>query len=92
VIAHLADNKVKFDNRTQLRIGACLPFDPKTETFVNNSQADGFLTRDYRSPFVVPTADTCSAAGVRHRRVRQGRRRRTGAPMQLVTQGASVRT
>jgi predicted dehydrogenase len=56
-IAHLADNKVKFDNRTQLRIGACLPFDPKTENFVNNSQADAFLTRDYRSPFVVPTAD-----------------------------------
>jgi predicted dehydrogenase len=56
-IAHLADNKVKFDDRTQLRIGACLPFDPKTETFVNNSQADAFLTRDYRAPFVVPTPD-----------------------------------
>ncbi len=57
MITHLADNKVKFDDRTQLRIGPSLPFDPKSETFVNNSQADAYLTRDYRAPFIVPTAD-----------------------------------
>ena len=56
-IEHLADNHVKLDDKTQLRIGANLAFDPKSETFVNNSQADAFLTRDYRAPFVVPTAD-----------------------------------
>ena len=57
MISHLSDNKVKFDDRTELRIGPSLAFDPKSETFVNNSQADAFLTRDYRAPFVVPSAD-----------------------------------
>ncbi|HEV2969458.1 MAG TPA: Gfo/Idh/MocA family oxidoreductase [Pirellulales bacterium] len=62
VIAHLSDNKVKFDDRTKLQIGASLAFDPQSETFVNNSlvnnaQANAFLTREYRAPFVVPTAD-----------------------------------
>jgi predicted dehydrogenase len=53
---HLADNKVNLD-KTKLRLGAWLPFDPKTESFVDNSQADALLTRDYRAPFVVPTKD-----------------------------------
>jgi hypothetical protein len=57
VIAHLSDNKVKLDDRTQLRIGTSLAFDPQAEKFVNNSQADAFLTRDYRAPFIVPSAD-----------------------------------
>ncbi len=57
-ISHLGDNKVKFDDKTQLRIGERLAFDPQAETFVNNSQADKFLTRDYRAPYVVPPADS----------------------------------
>ena len=56
-VAHLADNKVKLDDKTQFRVGHSLAFDPNAETFVNNSQADTYLTRDYRSPFVVPAAD-----------------------------------
>jgi len=38
------------------RLGRTLSFDPKTETFVGDGakQANTFLTRDYRKPFVVP--------------------------------------
>lgn len=36
------------------RLGRTLEFDPKTERFVNDEQANAMLTRDYRSPFVVP--------------------------------------
>jgi len=27
---------------------------PSTESFVNDSEADSMLTREYRAPFVVP--------------------------------------
>ena len=36
------------------RLGRQLNFDPKTEQFVNDPEADKFLTRQYREPFVVP--------------------------------------
>ncbi len=38
------------------RLGKTLTFDPKTETFVDEGakEANQFLTRDYREPFVVP--------------------------------------
>ncbi|WP_339731614.1 Gfo/Idh/MocA family oxidoreductase [uncultured Gimesia sp.] len=36
------------------RLGRQLNFDPKTEQFVNDPEADQFLTRQYRKPFVVP--------------------------------------
>jgi predicted dehydrogenase len=36
------------------RLGRDLHFNPKTETFVNDKDADAMLTRDYRTPFVVP--------------------------------------
>ena len=36
------------------QLGPRLEFDPKTETFGANQQANHYLTRDYRSPFVVP--------------------------------------
>ena len=39
-----------------LLLGVALTLDPKTEKFVNNSQADAMLTREYRAPFVVPAA------------------------------------
>jgi hypothetical protein len=35
-------------------MGRKLEFDPKTEKFVNDKEADKLLTRDYREPFVVP--------------------------------------
>jgi len=36
------------------RLGRKLKFDPKTERFVGDSEADAMLTRRYRPPFVVP--------------------------------------
>jgi predicted dehydrogenase len=36
------------------RTGRKLKFDPKTERFVNDSEANRLLTRDYRKPYVVP--------------------------------------
>ena len=37
-----------------LRTGRKLTFDPKTETFPGDEEANGFLTRKYREPYVVP--------------------------------------
>ncbi|MCA9165810.1 MAG: gfo/Idh/MocA family oxidoreductase, partial [Planctomycetales bacterium] len=54
-LGHLRDNNVKTDN-LDIQVGLHLPLDPKTETFKGNSQADQMLTRDYRAPFVVPSA------------------------------------
>jgi hypothetical protein len=36
------------------RLGRRLEFDPKTEKFVGDKEADQHLTRKYRAPFVVP--------------------------------------
>ena len=36
------------------RLGRRLKFDPATETFVDDSEANALLTREYRPPFVVP--------------------------------------
>ncbi len=36
------------------RLGRKLHVNPTTETFVNDSEADAYLTRPYRKPFVVP--------------------------------------
>ncbi|MBI4581719.1 MAG: Gfo/Idh/MocA family oxidoreductase [Planctomycetes bacterium] len=37
------------------RTGRTLNFDPKTERFRNDREANALLTRDYRGPFVVPS-------------------------------------
>jgi predicted dehydrogenase len=37
------------------RLGRKLHINPSTESFVNDSEADAMLTRNYRAPFVVPT-------------------------------------
>ena len=50
---HLKDNMVAIESITQA-VGPKLEFDPKSETFGSNAQANAFLTRDYRTPFVVP--------------------------------------
>ena len=52
---HLADNKVLLES-TPIRFGAALKLDPAAEKFVDNSQADAMLFREYRAPFVVPAA------------------------------------
>jgi predicted dehydrogenase len=46
VLAHLAN--------TSHRLGRTLQFDPKTETFPRDKEANALLGRDYRAPFVVP--------------------------------------
>ena len=50
---HLAVNDVDITN-DQLAYGEFLKFDPKTEKFIDNKEADKMLTREYRAPFVVP--------------------------------------
>jgi predicted dehydrogenase len=50
---HLKDNKVPLDGQSY-HLGPKLAIASQTESFVNNTQADAFLTRSYRKPFVVP--------------------------------------
>jgi predicted dehydrogenase len=40
--------------RTPFSIGPLLKFDPESETFIGSDEANAMLTRDYRTPFVVP--------------------------------------
>ena len=41
-------------SKSTYQLGPMLKFNPKTEKFVDNAQADKLLTRPYRAPFVVP--------------------------------------
>jgi hypothetical protein len=41
-------------SKTRLTLGSPLRLDNQREAFVDNSQADALLTREYRRPFVVP--------------------------------------
>ena len=52
---HLTDNKVPLDE-TKYRIGRKLKFDPKTERFLGDKEADALLTRQYRKGFELPIA------------------------------------
>jgi predicted dehydrogenase len=54
-LSHLRDNKIDIA-ATKIRIGAQLKFDPASETFKGNEQANAMLTRQYRKPFIVPEA------------------------------------
>jgi len=54
--AHLAKAGIDLET-TKIKVGRRLAFDPQSETFVDDSQADALLTRDYRVPFVVPSAE-----------------------------------
>ena len=53
-VQHLRDNKVNPDE-TKLVLGTLLNPDSDKESFTGNPQADAFLTREYRAPFVVPS-------------------------------------
>ena len=46
VLGHLAN--------VSYRVGQSLNFDPSTEQFLGNEEANALLTRDYRAPYVVP--------------------------------------
>ena len=45
-LAHLAN--------ISYRLGRSLDFDPTTEAFRDDAEADGMLTRDYRAPYILP--------------------------------------
>jgi hypothetical protein len=53
MVAHLKAQGVKL-NEVQCRVGPRLEFDPTAERFVGSREANNLLSRDYRSPFVVP--------------------------------------
>jgi len=53
MVAHLADNKVDL-SKTKVRVGRKLDLDPKTETFITDSEANKMLTRPYRKGYEVP--------------------------------------
>ena len=52
---HLKANNVDLA-KTQLTLGPWLKLDHKKEIFIDNEGADALLSRDYRKPFVLPTA------------------------------------
>ena len=51
--AHLSSALAHLGN-IAYRTGRVLTFDPKTEKFVNDPEADKYLSRNYRAPFIVP--------------------------------------
>ena len=51
--AHLSSALAHLGN-ISYRVGRTLNFDPKTERFVGDTEADTYLKRKYRAPFVVP--------------------------------------
>ena len=53
---HLKDNGLD-PEKTKLRYGVTLTFDPKSEKFVGNDKANAMLTRESRKPFIVPDPD-----------------------------------
>nr|WP_315853958.1 Gfo/Idh/MocA family oxidoreductase [Crateriforma spongiae] len=52
-LKHLTDNGVDLD-KYPVSLGPLLKFDPETEKFLNNDQANELLTRQYRDGFEVP--------------------------------------
>ena len=55
-VAHLQANGVDLA-QTPLSLGPKLTFDPQSETFVDNDEADAMLAREYRQGFEVPAAE-----------------------------------
>jgi predicted dehydrogenase len=52
-LEHLNANGVDL-NKTPLSLGASLKIDVDKEVFIDNNKANAMMTRDYRTPFVVP--------------------------------------
>jgi predicted dehydrogenase len=55
-LRHLTDNGVDL-GKYPISMGPLLKFDPKKEVFTNSKAANEMLTREYRAPFICPTAD-----------------------------------
>ncbi len=55
-LRHLTDNGVDLE-RFPVSLGPKLQFDPERELFTSHADANAWLTRDYREPFVCPKAD-----------------------------------
>ena len=55
-IEHLESNGVDLE-KTPLALGPHLQFDPQTERFTGNPQANEMLTREYRAGFEVPSPE-----------------------------------
>ena len=55
-IEHLKANGVDLD-KYPISMGRALKIDPKTESFVDDKEAQAMETREYRGEFVVPTLD-----------------------------------
>jgi predicted dehydrogenase len=53
MVDHLFKNEVDI-TKDQLTIGPSLKFDPKTERFVDNDDANALVKDKYRAPFIVP--------------------------------------
>jgi predicted dehydrogenase len=51
--AHLSSGLAHLGN-IAYRLDRVLTFDPKTEKFANDTEADAMLTRAYRAPYIVP--------------------------------------
>ena len=56
---HLAENDVDLE-KSKLTLGPLLRLDSDKEKFADNPVADALLTREYRKPFVLPTAKEVS--------------------------------
>jgi predicted dehydrogenase len=50
---HLGENKVDL-GKAKFALGPLLAFDPRTEKFTGNDDANKLITREYRKPYVVP--------------------------------------
>jgi predicted dehydrogenase len=55
-VQHFKDNGVDLD-KTPMSMGPLLQFNPQKEVFTNSAKANRILRRQYRKPFVCPTAD-----------------------------------
>ena len=55
-VKHLERNRVDLKTHP-IALGPLLKFDPEKELFTNNSEANQYLTREYRAPYICPTAD-----------------------------------
>jgi hypothetical protein len=53
--AHLSSGLAHLGN-IAYRTGRALTFDPKTEKFVGDDDANKYLTRKYRAPYSLPAA------------------------------------